>query len=396
MRRKCFMALTMLILLTFPQVMAEGKNVELTLENSVSNTDVGVAKALVSPDDYSVLIVGTEGYAHLISAKNPGDRNLDITLESGRVNDLNDISWHPRGDSALIAGDLGTALRYEKINHGITMVNGTGNIIGQNLSVVEWRNSGDYAYFGSESGEIWRFSEGTGFNSLGNVVNSKITDISCHIIYDICVVSTLADGVGVIGQNHNLSWISTTKANTWISVDCADSQLNECMAYASGLRMMPILLNTADPTKSSGGDIVEYPTLEGDFIGVSRGFGSTSIIKCAPASTIRYNPFDDFAKLKISSQQFSEWDAVVANRQLVYVWESDFNQGFMLTTNGNLISYEPIAVEIDNSIMTSLVLIAVAISVPGVVIGLIYMNSPYLQKKYLNFRRKLRSNKNSK
>jgi len=30
--------------------------------------------------------------------------------------------------------------------------------------------------------------------------------------------------------------------------------------------------------------------------------------------------------------------------------------------------------------------IAVTISVPGVVLGLIYMNSPYLQKKYLQLR----------
>jgi len=36
--------------------------------------------------------------------------------------------------------------------------------------------------------------------------------------------------------------------------------------------------------------------------------------------------------------------------------------------------------------MTILVLGAVAISVPGVIIGLIYMNSPWLQKKYNQWR----------
>ena len=396
MRAKVLLAMTILIILLLPQVIAEENNVNLTLKASISDTDVGIEKALTSPDYNSVLIVGAEGYVHLISAKNPGDRSLDVELNSGRINDLNDVSWHPRGEAALIAGDLGTALRYEKIDHGITLVNGTGSVVGRNLTVVEWRSAGDYAYFGSEDGEIWRFSEGTGFTSIGNDANSMITDISCQRNYDICVVSTLSDGIGVIGQNHNLTWISGTKTNTWIGVDCADPQLNECMAFASGLRMMPIILNSAEHTKSSKGDIIEYPTLEGDFIGVSRGYDSTSIIHCAPASTIRYNPLDDFAKLQISSQQFVDWDAVVSSRQVVYVWESNYNQGFLLTTNGNLVSYEPTTVEIDNTLMTSIILIAVAVSVPGVIIGLIYMNSPFLQKKYINLRRKLRKSKSSK
>jgi len=38
--------------------------------------------------------------------------------------------------------------------------------------------------------------------------------------------------------------------------------------------------------------------------------------------------------------------------------------------------------EVDTGIMTMMILIAVSISVPGVIIGLIFMNSPYLQRKY--------------
>ena len=89
--------------------------------------------------------------------------------------------------------------------------------------------------------------------------------------YDLCVVSTISSGLGVIGPTHNITWISGTKTNTWIDVDCPDIQLNECVAFASGLRMISIQLNTVDHTQSTVGNLVEYRTLEGDFISASGG-----------------------------------------------------------------------------------------------------------------------------
>ena len=38
------------------------------------------------------------------------------------------------------------------------------------------------------------------------------------------------------------------------------------------------------------------------------------------------------------------------------------------------------------NIMTVLVFGAVAVSVPGVILGLVYMNSPWLQRKYNQWR----------
>jgi hypothetical protein len=178
--------------------------------------------------------------------------------------------------------------------------------------------------------------------------------------YDLCVVSTISSGLGVIGQAHNLSWISGTKTDTWVDVDCPDVALNECVAFGSGLRMISILLNTIDHTKSDVGAMVEYRTLDGDFISSSRGYSGTSIIHLAPS----------------------------AGRQIEYVWEHSFNSGFVITSNGNVISYEPYQIEIENTMLTTAILIAVSVSVPGVILGLIYMNSPFLQRKYNQFVRK--------
>jgi WD40 repeat protein len=385
----------MLLILLMPTSLAENDNVDLKLESSLTDSDAGITGAETSPNGESLLIVGLDGFAHLISAKNAGDRSLDIELNSGRQNNFNDVAWHPRGEAALIAGDLGTAMRYEKIDHGITVVNGTGAILGRNMTAVDWRSAGDYSYFGAEDGSLWRFSEGTGF-MLVDSVNSEITGISCHKSYDICVVSTLADGLGVIGQTHNISWLSGTKTDTWIDVDCPDSQLKECIAYGSGLRLMPILLNTIDHSNSDTGEMVQYPSLDGDFISTSPGYASSSLIHVAPFATVRYDALENSAKVQISSDQMLEWDSVIAGRQIAHVWETGFNDGYIMTTSGNIISFEPKLIEIDNTMLTTIILVAVSVSVPGVILGLIYMNSPFLQKKYINFRRNSRRKKSQK
>ena len=128
----------------------------------------------------------------------------------------------------------------------------------------------------------------------------------------------------------------------------------------------------------------------------SRGSSSSSIIYLAPSATVRYDSINDIAKVQISSNQFSDWDSVISGRQISYVWENDFNNGFLLTSNGNVISFEPNQIEIDNSMMTTIILVAVSVSVPGVILGLIYMNSPFLQRKYNQLRRKIKKRPSSK
>jgi len=58
----------------------------------------------------------------------------------------------------------------------------------------------------------------------------------------------------------------------------------------------------------------------------------------------------------------------------------------MITEFGNVVAFSPLVEEVEAGIMTILVLGAVSISVPGVILGLIYMNSPWLQKKYNQWR----------
>ena len=86
------------------------------------------------------------------------------------------------------------------------------------------------------------------------------------------------------------------------------------------------------------------------------------------------------------SEDAAAWDEVIGGRALAVVWETSLHRGFFITEYGNIVSFMPATEEIETGIMDVLVLGAVAISVPGVIIGLVYMNSPFLQRKYHEWR----------
>ena len=132
---------------------------------------------------------------------NPMDRSQDIELNAGTSKEFQDVAWHPRGNTALITGESGMALRYDTYDHSISNVNGSGAVNGLDMTSVAWRTSGDYAYFGAVDGSIWKFSEGSGFEKLDSYEKpSPVSDISCHRTNNICVVVTLNDGIAVIGK----------------------------------------------------------------------------------------------------------------------------------------------------------------------------------------------------
>ncbi len=86
MRVSSLLPVSLILILLLPVVIAENKQVELSIETSIADYDIGITNAAMAPDGSSVLIVGNEGYSHLISAKNPGDRSLDVELNSARDN----------------------------------------------------------------------------------------------------------------------------------------------------------------------------------------------------------------------------------------------------------------------------------------------------------------------
>jgi len=386
--RRMLLASALLLLMLVPSVPAEPESlIVLKLEDTLEDNDLGIHAGAVSPDGLHVLIAGADGYAHLLSASDAGDRSGDVELNSGRSQSFSDLSWHPRGNTALMAGEFGMAMRYDSSDYSIGPVEGSGAVFGLNFTSVEWRPAGDYAYFGAEDGSLWQFSAGTGFVPLNDTLPSEISDLTCHRQENICIAATLNHGLAVIDQTHQVTYLPGTSSQTWIGVDCADPTLNECVGFASGLKTQAIRLDIVTPSQSTTENLMQFGTLEGDFTAVSRGHDGSTLIHMAPFATVRQQPLISEAYAQILAQDATDWDPVVAGRALAFVWETDHREGFIITSFGNIVSFSPEApVEIDNSLMTVAVLTAVVVAVPGTVLGLIYMNSKTMQRWYMKWR----------
>ena len=360
--------------------------VELTDAGSLAEDDLGIKVGAVSPSGEDILIAGMNGYAHLLSAKEADNRDMDIELVTGKNATIHDIAWHPRGNTALLVGEEGLAMRYDSYDHSVTNVNGSFSVLGKSLTTVIWRPGGDFAYVGAADGSVWKFAEHTGFERLENLGTSEVNDIACHRNYNVCFLATMDEGIAVIDEGHAVSWVGQTAAETWVGIDCADPALNECVGFASGLQSKVIRINTIDASKSSAQSAMRFDLPSGEQTAVTRGHDGTTLVHLAPLGLLRHTPLSGEAFSVLIPKDAASWDAVIAGRSLSVVWETGLHTGFMITEFGNIISFSPAVEEVEMNIMDVLVLGAVAISVPGVILGLIYMNSPWLQRKYKQLR----------
>ena len=382
-------AFVLLAILLLPIASAEiVSTVDLTNHGGIEDIDLGINAAKISPSGTTVILVGAEGYAHIISAEDAERRENDIELNSGRNAGFNDVAWHPQGQTALLVGDQGMVLRYAVSDHSLTNVNGSMALIGENVSSIDWRSGGDFAYVASDSGRIWRFQEGTGFIEIENSQSSSITDVECHPSNNICLVSSLDDGIGIIDRDHTLTWLGGTTIGTWIAIDCADPTLNECVALGSGLSSKVIEINAANAGASTTRITQQFGATTGDITGVSTAVDGTSIIHLAPFGTIRHVMDEDEAYGMIVTEELTDTNADIAGKTIVAAWETEYQTGYILTSFGEIIEFETKEEEVESSLLLVLLMGAIIIAVPGSIIGLIFMNSTYLQKKYKEWRMK--------
>ena len=90
--------------------------------------------------------------------------------------------------------------------------------------------------------------------------------------------------------------------------------------------------------------------------------------------------------MHMEAQAITEHDPEVAGQRIALMWETGEDDGWMITNEGLIIDFFPVESRESLGIMETIVFAAVALSVPGVIIGLIFMNSSYLQRKYRHLR----------
>ncbi|MGB0394935.1 MAG: hypothetical protein ACPGE8_07065 [Candidatus Poseidoniaceae archaeon] len=374
----------LLLLLLVP--LASASEVGFENENALDEQGLNIRAGEVSPNRESILLVGDDGYIHMISASSPGDRSQDQDIDSSRSARFNDVSWHPNGQTALIAGDLGAALRYTLSDNSIQAVNGAGIVGSIELTAVSWRAGADLAFFGAKNGNIYSFNEGEGMSQLEGTMDSEITDIACHIEHNLCVASTLNNGIAVIDRTREVTWLDGTSGYTWMAADCPDPTYRKCVAFGSGRVHVSIVLDIEDASQSSTEKVLELLEGSTDFIATSRGYDGTSLVHLAPMESVRYKTSLDEVFMHMEAQAITDYDPEVAGQRIALMWETGEDDGWMITNEGLIVDFFPVESRESLGIMETIVFAAVAISVPGVIIGLIFMNSSYLQRKYRQLR----------
>ncbi|MGB2353172.1 MAG: hypothetical protein ACPH9J_05640, partial [Candidatus Poseidoniaceae archaeon] len=123
-----------------------------------------------------------------------------------------------------------------------------------------------------------------------------------------------------------------------------------------------------------------------EFIAVSRGYDGTSLVHLAPMESVRYMTSADKVFMHMESDAVTSYDPNVAGQRIALMWEIGEDDGWMITNEGLIVKIFPVETHESLGIMETIVFTAVAISVPGVIIGLIFMNSPFLQRKYRQLR----------
>ena len=362
-------------------------SIHLAVEEKLAEFDLGISGGELSPSGQHVLLFGANGYSHLLMATSADDRSSDIELEKKVNHSLNAAAWHPRGNTAYLLGDSGTMLRYIGESHAIETVQVAAEMADENLVAMDWVQSGTHAYVAAQSGNIWKYSNGSGFEALNGSKDSAITDVSCHKSNNgICFAVTLGDGVFVIDRDGVLSWISGTSSDTWIGISCDDGALNECTTYGSNARIGTLRINPDVASSSTMELIWELKDLGGDLVGENRGIDSTTLLYTVPFGMIRQNPETTDSNTLLLNEDVITTDTALAGDSLVMAWENDVRTGFLISSRGSVISFEPLSSELTDSMLATILAVVVVISVPGVFIGMIYWNSPWLQRKYRELR----------
>ncbi len=377
--RRVAVLLTILMLSSLVSASPE-ITVDISLERKLADFDLGVNGGAISPDGSSVLIYGEDGYAHLLSAESADDESTDVRLENETVNALNDATWHPGGKSALLVGDDGTVLRFNSTNFALGEAEGSLVMAGKNINAIAFTAGSSVAYLGTDDGQIWKYYADT-FTMINDEASSRITDIDCLKNKNICVLGTLNDGVAVIDQADTITWLPNSRYHTWVGIGCEDATMNSCTGFASGKKAASIDIDILDSTQSELGEIIILGQLEGDSIADNEAADSSSIIALAPLGMVRWNQYSQEAFLMFSNENATEEDVLLAGDSYAVAWENSEYSGFLVTGQGRIVSFEP-ASEADDGEIPNILIILVALCVPGVFIGLIYWNSPWLQRKY--------------
>ena len=327
-------------LLSSPLAVADSA---VTMESVVilGESDLGIEGATVSPDGNSILAHGAESAVFVIDSYVP-ENNSKVDFTGDRK--LLDASFHTSGNTALLVGEEGLVLRFISGNGSIENAGGASNFGNTELRAVSWNADGSWAYIGGEGGWIWRFRglDGGGVEAipLENRGESDVNAISCLRGYNVCIVSSSVDGIGVINQDHELFWIGGY-GNPWIDATCPSSTSMECVVVSSDLTIARIRMNIEDPSKTTihDNDIVQLQGFDGIMTGVNMQKEGNSLISLAPFGLIEHDLEESRSFHWLDNNDAVDFDTSISGERIVSTWGTGTFDGWILTDRGTIVSF---------------------------------------------------------
>jgi hypothetical protein len=327
-------------LLSSPLVVAQSV---VTMESVVilDEGDLGIEGATVSPDGKSILAHGGESAIFVIDSETPRN-NSKVDFIGSET--LMDASFHPSGNTALLVGGEGLVLRFISTNNTIENAGGASTFGSTELKAISWNGDGSWAYIGGEDGWIWRFRslDGGGVEAipLENRGESDVNAISCLRGYNICIVSSSVDGIGVINQEHELFWIGGY-GNPWVDVTCPSSTTMECVVISSDLTIARIRMDIEDPSKTTiyDNDIVQLQGFEGIMTGIDIQKDGNSLISLAPFGLIEHDLGESKSFHWLDNSDASDFDTSISGQRIVSTWGTGAFDGWIITDSGTIVSF---------------------------------------------------------
>jgi hypothetical protein len=328
------------VLLSSPLVVAQSV---VTMESVVflDEGDLGIEGATVSPDGKSILAHGDESAIFVMDSETPRN-NSKVDFNGSET--LMDASFHPSGNTALIVGEEGLVLRFISTNNTIENAGGASTFGSTELKAISWNGDGSWAYIGGEDGWIWRFRslDGGGVEAipLENRGDSDVNAISCLRGYNICIVSSSVDGIGVINQEHELFWIGGY-GNPWVDVACPSSITMECVVISSDLTIARIRMDIEDPSKTTiyDNDIVQLQGFEGIMTGIDIQTDGNSLISLAPFGLIEHDLGESKSFHWLDNTDATDFDTSISGQRIVSTWGTGAFDGWIITDSGTIVSF---------------------------------------------------------
>jgi len=329
-----------IILLSLPLVSAEST---VSLENLVrlEDADLGLEGATISPNGEIVLAHGADSAVFLIDPENPENNSrLDPQLDSI----LYDSSFHPGSRSALIVGDGGLVLRLLLSNNSIERVGGNLEFGNTDLFAVSWNGDGSWAYVGGESGWIWRirgFAEG-GLEAipLEGRGESDVNGISCISGLRVCVISSSVDGIGIIDENHRISWIGAV-GHPWVDVVCPSVSQASCVCVSTDLTIAVVTINDINASRSTifDNDIVQLQGVEGKIRGIVHQYEGRSLISVEPFGLIEHDLGERISFEWVGNSDAVNFSVRVSDESIASTWGNGAFDGWLITKEGTMVSF---------------------------------------------------------